>query len=61
MHTALRFGFRHPLYPVTTGFKLEAAIDALAVDLGDHLLVATVLTVIAADDGDAPALTLGKP
>ena len=59
VHPALGFGLGYPLHPVAAGFKLEAAVDVLAVHLGDHLLVAAVLAVVAADDGDAPALALG--
>ena len=56
---ALGFGLGDSLHPVATGFELEAAVDVLAVHLGDHLLVAAVFAVIAADDGDTPPLTLG--
>ncbi|MNG93816.1 hypothetical protein D3C79_527970 [compost metagenome] len=59
VHPALGFGLGYPLHPVTAGLELEAAVDVLAVHLGDHLLVATVLAVVAADDGDAPALAFG--
>ena len=53
-------GFRgwHPLHPVGAGFKLEAGIDPIADDPGNHLLVAAVLPFTGTDQLHFPAILL---
>ena len=57
---ALAFRLRHALHAVGAGLELQAAVDALAVDAGDDLLVAAVFPGARVQDVQPPALVLGE-
>ena len=59
MDTALRFGLRHALHAVRTGFEFEGRERAAADHAADHFLVAAVLAQALAEDFDLPAATFG--
>lgn len=59
MDPALGFGFRHPLHAVRAGLELELGVDVVALDPGNHFLVATVLALVLRQRLDPPALALG--
>ena len=48
MHSALGFGFRHPLHSMRAGFKLQLAINILAFNARDDFLEATMFAGAAA-------------
>ena len=60
MDATLRFGGRHTLHAMCTGFELQHRISALADDARDDFLVAAHLAQTFGDDLDLPAATLGE-
>ena len=58
MHAALRLGGRDPLDPVDPGFPFQAAIDAVAFDIGDDFLIAANIAFRGALQVNLPTLHL---
>src|SRR5690606_37025360 len=61
VNAPLRLGGRHTLHPVGTGFELQAAIHAVAVDTGYDFAVTADFRIVGRHDFDPPALALGVP
>ena len=59
VYATLRLGGWHPLHPVPTRFKLQAAIDPLARDPNHHLFVPPQLTGGLTQQLGAPTLAVG--
>ena len=59
MNTPLRFGFRHPLHTMPTGFELEPRIGPGTVDTADDFPVTAQFRFIGRKHLHRPALPLG--
>src|SRR5690554_1475081 len=55
VNASLRFGFRHPLYPMRTRLKLECSVDISPADPADNFLVTAVLARVFTEYLDLPA------